>query len=179
VNQLAALPKNEQKILRLKVQNALSQAEVPSNCKSHISEATLYLPVDVRGFTDFSCTKDHLLNASNILFKKANLPPGFLHFPIGYTGRASSIVVSGTPITRPKGQFRNGKDVVFGPSKQLDYELELGCIVGKPTTFGDTVSIEDADEHVFGLVLINDWSGKEISVKCVEYILSYYKHETF
>ena len=93
--------------------------------------------------------------------KKRFLPPGFLHFPIGYSGRTSSIVVSGTPIVRPKGQFRDTTgDVVYGASEQLDYELELACIVGKPSKWGTSVPIKDAEEHIFGLVLLNDWSGK-------------------
>jgi fumarylacetoacetase len=92
--------------------------------------------------------------------KKRFLPPGFLHFPIGYTARTSSIVVSGTPVTRPRGQFRNGKgDVVYGPTEQMDYELEVACIIGKPSEFGKSVRIEDADDHIFGFVLLNDWSG--------------------
>ena len=110
-------------------------------------------------FTDFSCSKEHLLNGSEAILGVRSLPPSFLKFPISYTGRTSSIVVSGTPIRRPRGQFRSGDDVVYGPTKQLDYELEVACIIGKPTKMGDIVSPDDAEEHIFGLVLLNDWSG--------------------
>jgi fumarylacetoacetase len=159
-NYLAALPKSEQRQLRDQLQKTLARDDLPTNCKSDISEVTMHLPVDVRGFTDFSCSKEHCLNASQAIMKKRSLPPGFVHFPIGYTGRASSIVVSGTPIIRPKGQFRDGEEVIYGPTKQLDYELEVGCIIGKQTELGETISAENADEHIFGLVLINDWSGE-------------------
>jgi fumarylacetoacetase len=129
------------------------------------TSATMHLPVSIGNFTDFSCSKDHVPNAGEAIMKKRSLPPGFLHFPIGYAGRASSIVVSGTPITRPKGQFRDpekGSEVVFAPTRELDYELEVACIVGKPSQLGKPVPIAEADEHVFGLVLLNDWSGKHI-----------------
>ena len=68
--------------------------------------------------------------------------------------------VSGTPITRPKGHFREGGEVIYGPTRQLDYELEVAAVIGKPTALGETVSVHEADDHIFGLVLINDWSGK-------------------
>lgn len=113
----------------------------------------------VGDFTDFSCSKEHLLNCSEAIANIRRLPPGFLKFPIGYTSRTSSIVVSGTAIRRPSGQFRVGNDVVYGSTKELDYELEVACIIGKPTAMGETVSLDDAEEHIFGMVLLNDWSG--------------------
>ena len=115
----------------------------------------------VGDFTDFACSKEHLLNSSEAIYNVRRLPPGFLRFPISYTGRTSSIIVSGTPIRRPLGQFRGAGDdeVVYGATRELDYELEVACIVGRPTALGDTVSLQDAEEHLFGLVLMNDWSG--------------------
>jgi fumarylacetoacetase len=120
----------------------------------------LHLPLSIGDFTDFSCSIDHVLNAGEVVFGKRELPPCFEKFPIAYHGRASSIVVSGTPITRPKGQYKgaNGK-VVFGPTQKLDYELEIAAVVGKPSTLGNPVKIEETYDHVFGLVLLNDWSG--------------------
>jgi len=121
----------------------------------------MHLPVSIGDFTDFSCSKEHVLNAGEAIMKKRFLPPGFLHFPVGYTGRTSSIIPSGTPVTRPKGQFRDAKgEVIYGATRQLDYELEVGCIVGKPSALGDSIAVNNADEHIFGLVLLNDWSGK-------------------
>lgn len=113
----------------------------------------------VGDFTDFSCSKDHLLNGSEAIANVRSLPPAFLKFPISYNGPTSSIVVSETPIRRPRGQFRVGDDVVYGATKELDYELEVACIIGRPTAMGDIVSLKDAEDHIFGLVLLNDWSG--------------------
>ena len=149
--------------LRNSIQAALSSSSsnLPSSASVRISDTTLFLPVSIGDFTDFSCSRDHTLNASQAVFGKREVPPGFDHFPVGYTSRTSSIVVSGTPIVRPKGQFRDGNGgVVFGPSRRMDYELEIACIIGKPTQIGESVSAADADEHIFGLVLLNDWSGK-------------------
>ena len=96
------------------------------------------------------------------MFGERKMPPGFPHFPIGYGGRSSSIVLSGTPVRRPLGQFRskehNGR-IEFGACQDLDYELELGCIIGKPVKMGEIVTATNADEHIFGVVLLNDWSG--------------------
>ena len=117
-------------------------------------------------FTDFSCSKEHLLNGSEAISGVRRLPPSFLKFPISYTGRTSTIVVSGTPIRRPRGQFRLRDDVVYGPTKELDYELEVGCIIGRPTAMGETVSLKDAEDHIFGLVLLNDWSGLYLAQSC-------------
>lgn len=126
----------------------------------------MHLPVSSRDFTDFSCSKDHVLNAGEAIQKKRYLPPGFLHFPIGYSGRTSSLIVSGTSFVRPKGQFRNAQgSIEYGPTKQLDYELELACIIGKPTKLGETVASRDAADHIFGYVLINDWSGKSTLIE--------------
>jgi fumarylacetoacetase len=121
----------------------------------------MYLPVEVKGFTDFSCSREHMLNAGEAATGVRSMPPGGLHFPIGYTGRASTVVVSGTPIRRPYGQFYDSeKKVVFGPSRWMDFELEMACIIGKPSKFGERVAVGDADEHIFGFVLLNDWSGE-------------------
>lgn len=91
---------------------------------------------------------------------KLELPPGFEYFPVGYTGRASSIRVSGTNVRRPKGQFRGEKgDIVYGPCKRLDYEVEMAAVIGKGSDLGGSVHVKDADEHIFGVVLLNDWSG--------------------
>ena len=122
----------------------------------------MYMPVQVGDFTDFSCSADHVVNAGEAVFGERKMPPGFHHFPIGYGGRSSSIVVSETPVLRPLGQYRSKSEegrVVFGPCQNLDYELELGCIIGKKLEMGGIVTAAQADEHIFGVVLLNDWSG--------------------
>ena len=92
------------------------------------------------------------------------LLPNWKHIPVGYHGRASSIVVSGTPIQRPKGQtIPNGaSQPVFGPTQRLDFELEMGFVVGKNTKMGEQVSTQHAEDYIFGLVLFNDWSARDI-----------------
>lgn len=123
-----------------------------------------HLPIQPQDFSDFSCSKDHVLNAGEAVLGKRELPPGFLHFPVGYAGRCSSIVPSGTVIRRPRGQFRSKKgdsgSVVFEASKAVDFELEVACVVGRGSEMGRPVKIEEADEHLFGFVLLNDWSGE-------------------
>ncbi|KAK1503947.1 X-Pro dipeptidyl-peptidase C-terminal non-catalytic domain-containing protein [Colletotrichum tamarilloi] len=158
LNTLAAVEKTELGILRKNIQQTLSDESTLSEHGVPIAEVQLHLPIKVDGFTDFSCSKEHLLNASEAVVGKASMPPAAPYLPIGYSGRPSSIVLSGTNITRPYGQYRDGNSIGFGPSRALDYELEVACIIGKPTQLGDRVAVTDADEHIFGLVLLNDWS---------------------
>ena len=103
---------------------------------------------------------------------KRSVPPAFFHMPIGYAGRCSSLDISGTPVERPLGQYWGGKpgesDVVFGPCKKMDYELELGCIIGKPLARRQKVLASNADDHVFGYVLVNDWSGESPSTTMLD-----------
>ncbi|CCF39594.1 fumarylacetoacetase [Colletotrichum higginsianum] len=162
LNDLAAVEKAELQLLRKNTQRLLSDQSAVSKFGVSLGEAQLHLPVKINGFTDFSCSKEHLLNAAEAVMGKAFMPPAAPYLPIGYSGRPSSIVLSGTDITRPYGQYREGEQVAFGPSRALDYELEVACIIGKPTQLGDRVAISDADEHIFGLVLLNDWSARDI-----------------
>lgn len=119
----------------------------------------MHLPVDIGDFSDFSCSLDHVLNAGEAAMGVRSEPPGFRHFPIGYGGRASSIVPSGESIPRPLGQFRSPEGVCFGPSKAVDFELEVACVIGKPSAMGTPVPADEAEDHIFGFVLLNDWSG--------------------
>lgn len=128
---------------------------------SPVSESTVHLPFAIGDFTDFSCSREHVLNAGEAVFQTRVLPTGFEHFPVGYHGRTSTVVPSATPIIRPKGQYRDATgSVMFGPTKRLDYELEVAAVIGKESVLGEPVKIEDTDEYIFGLVLLNDWSGK-------------------
>lgn len=117
---------------------------------------------------DFSCSLEHVQNAGRVVINDASPPPGFFHFPIGYQGRASSIVVSGTDIERPLGQYRSPSGdgaVVTAPSGQVDYELEFAAVVGRPLSRGKRLNATEADEHIFGFVLLNDWSGAYTTVE--------------
>jgi fumarylacetoacetase len=127
--------------------------------------AQLLLPLDVPGYTDFYSSKEHATNVG-MLFRdpKNALLPNWLEIPIGYNGRASSVVVSGTPIRRPNGQIKlpDQERPVFGPCRKLDIELETGFIIGKPNALGEPIPCESAEEHIFGMVLLNDWSARDI-----------------
>jgi fumarylacetoacetase len=129
--------------------------------------ALLHLPVFVRSFTDFYASRHHAENVGTMFRGRDNaLPPNWLHMPIGYNGRASTVVVSGQPIRRPQGQLKGAGDEVprFGPSARLDIELELGAIVGQPSAMGQPVTTAEASAMIFGYVLLNDWSARDIQV---------------
>ena len=123
------------------------------------------LPVAIGDYTDFYSSIDHATNMGKMFRDPANaLLPNWKHIPVGYHGRSSSIVVSGTPIHRPKGQTKAAIAEVpsFGPTKMLDFELETGFIVGKSTQLGSSITTEQATDHIFGMVLFNDWSARDI-----------------
>ncbi|KAK8135392.1 hypothetical protein PG984_003332 [Apiospora sp. TS-2023a] len=162
LNDLAATSKSELQLLRSSLKKALEDDSVVSKFGYKVNDVSLHLPISVAGFFDFSCSKDHVQNMEEAIFGKKGMPPSFLHYPVGYTGTSSSIVVSGTQVRRPLGVTAAGGSVSFGPTKAMDYELELAAIVGKPTKLGDSVNLEDADDHIFGLVLLNDWSARDI-----------------
>lgn len=125
----------------------------------------MLMPVAVGDYTDFYSSRQHATNVGIMFRDPANaLLPNWLHLPVGYHGRASSIVVSGTGFHRPKGQRKgpNDPEPVFGPSTQLDMELEVGFIIGKQTQMGQSISTKEAEDHIFGFVLFNDWSARDI-----------------
>jgi fumarylacetoacetase len=127
--------------------------------------AHLHLPFAVSGYTDFYSGRHHASNVGAILRGPENaLPPNWLSIPIGYNGRASTVVVSGTPVRRPLGQFRpRGEELPsFGPTRRLDFELEMGAVVGVSTAMGRPITVAEADKMIFGYVLLNDWSARDI-----------------
>ncbi len=129
------------------------------------SEAQMHMPVHVGDYTDFYSSIEHATNVGKMFRDPENaLLPNWKHIPVGYHGRASSIVVSGEPIHRPKGQTipNDSKKPVFGSSQRVDFELEMGFITGKNTNLGESVSTSDAEDYIFGLVLFNDWSARDI-----------------
>jgi len=128
-------------------------------------EVKMLMPVMIQDYTDFYSSKEHATNVGTMFRDPENaLLPNWLHIPIGYHGRASSIVVSGTPLHRPKGQTRPNLEEppVFGPCRLLDFELEMGVITGQGKPLGENISIEEADDYIFGMVLFNDWSARDI-----------------
>jgi fumarylacetoacetase len=128
--------------------------------------ATLLLPFTVADYVDFYSSEHHATNMGRILRPGDGelLQPNWKHLPVGYHGRAGTVVVSGTPIVRPRGQYRppDAADPVYGPSTRLDIEAEVGFVVGLPSPLGGRVSTADWRDHVFGVVLVNDWSARDI-----------------
>lgn len=123
------------------------------------------LPVEVGDYTDFYSSMEHATNVGKMFRDPANaLLPNWKHLPVGYHGRASSIFVSGTPFHRPKGQSKapDAELPSFGPTKLLDFELEMAFIIGKENKLGESISTEKAEEYIFGMVLFNDWSARDI-----------------
>ncbi|UPT68845.1 MAG: fumarylacetoacetase [Sphingobacteriales bacterium JAD_PAG50586_3] len=130
-----------------------------------INGVEMMLPVHIGDYTDFYSSEDHATNVGKMFRDPANaLLPNWKHLPVGYHGRSSSIVISGTPIHRPKGQTKLDTEEVptFGPSKRLDFELEMAFIIGKETQLGDSITTAHADDHIFGMVIFNDWSARDI-----------------
>jgi fumarylacetoacetase len=130
-----------------------------------LNEVEMHMPVRVGDYTDFYSSREHATNVGT-MFRDPNnaLLPNWLHIPVGYHGRASSIVVSGTPIHRPKGQTKadDADAPTYGPSRLLDFELEMAFVVGKGNELGTSISVENAEDHIFGMVIFNDWSARDI-----------------
>jgi fumarylacetoacetase len=129
------------------------------------SAVTMHLPAKISGYTDFYSSKEHATNIGTLFRDKNNpLLPNWVHIPVAYDGRAGSIIVSDQDIKRPQGQTRPNLEEppVFGKCKGLDVEVEIGVFVGTGTELGDTISMEKAPEHIFGMVLLNDWSARDI-----------------
>ena len=130
-----------------------------------MNEAEMHLPVKVGDYTDFYSSIEHATNIGSMFRDPSNpLLPNWKHLPVGYHGRASSIIVSGIDIFRPKGQVMplDSDKPVFTSSKRIDFELEMGYIIGKNSSLGSSITTDDADNYIFGKVLFNDWSARDI-----------------
>jgi fumarylacetoacetase len=128
-------------------------------------DVRLHMPIAVAGFTDFYSSKEHATNVGVMFRGKDNaLQPNWLHMPIGYNGRASTVVVSGTRVRRPRGQLKppSAETPSFGPCKRLDFELEMGAVIGQTSPMGGMLSEAQAQAMIFGFVLLNDWSARDI-----------------
>ena len=130
-----------------------------------MNEVEMQLPVDIGDYTDFYSSKEHATNVGKMLRPDGEpLLPNWLHLPVAYHGRASSVILSGTDIVRPKGQTKTADALTpsFGNSERLDFELEMGVFIGAGNNLGEAVSVNAAEDHVFGLALVNDWSARDI-----------------
>ncbi len=138
---------------------------LPDGARHPISAVTLHQPFQIGDYTDFYASRQHATNVGSMFRGPDNaLLDNWLHLPVGYHGRASSIVLSGTPIRRPLGQTKAPDEPSprFGPTRELDFELELGFVVGTGNDLGRGIDIAHAHEHLFGMVLVNDWSARDI-----------------
>ena len=151
----------------LRVENATLRDDAALRARALVpaAEARMHLPIRVEGFTDFYSSREHATNVGKMFRDPANaLLPNWLHIPVGYNGRASTVVVSGTPVRRPLGQTKppNAEKPTFGPCRRLDFELEMGVIVGASTPMGEGLGVAQADAAIFGYALLNDWSARDI-----------------
>ncbi|MDE0741418.1 MAG: fumarylacetoacetase [Candidatus Poseidoniia archaeon] len=130
-----------------------------------MAETRMEMPVDIGDYTDFYSSREHATNVGT-MFRgpDAALMPNWLHLPVGYHGRASSVVLSGTDIVRPKGQTKavDAKEPAFGDSNRMDFELEMGVLIGSGNTLSEPIPVDEAENHVFGFTLVNDWSARDI-----------------
>lgn len=179
LNAFAALGRPTHRSVRQYLQKALSSTgDIPDVLQENRklqdealyppNEVEMHLPLKIGDYTDFYAGLNHAYNVG-VLFRGPDnaLQPNYKHLPVGYHGRASSVVVSGTPIRRPNGQILADPTAkpptpVFSPCKKLDFELELGAFVCKGNKMGERISIDEAEEHIFGYVLMNDWSARDI-----------------
>ncbi|HYN11798.1 MAG TPA: fumarylacetoacetase [Burkholderiales bacterium] len=167
LNGLAAMGRPMWKKLRKQISKTLSLSKYERRFQKHLvpmKQAELFLPVSIGDYSDFFTGIHHATNMGRMLRPDNPLLPNYKWLPIGYHGRRSSIVPSGTPIVRPTGQTKPPDQPTpsFGPSRRLDYEAELGFVVGPGNRLAHPIRIQDAAKHVFGVVLLNDWSARDI-----------------
>ena len=167
LNRLMALGPRAASALRLALSRALSTEHGDQRIRRHLTpmaEAELIMPVAVPNFTDFFASVFHATNAGRAFRPDNPLLPNYKYVPVAYHGRASSVRVSGTAVKRPCGQRKAPNETTpsYGPSRNLDFELELGIYIGTPTELGSTVPIGKASDHIFGYCLLNDWSARDV-----------------
>jgi fumarylacetoacetase len=152
-------------LLRADVSTLRDNARLRERALVPMTDVEMLLPVNIGDYTDFYSSREHATNVGTMLRGPENaLMPNWLYLPVAYHGRASSIVVSGTYIRRPTGQFKSADAATpsFGPSRSLDFELETGFFIGPGNLLSQPIGIKEAREHIFGMVLVNDWSARDI-----------------
>jgi fumarylacetoacetase len=143
-------------------EDAVGRARAHDGPRAPVAGLALHLPFEVADYVDFSSSLEHATNVARIFRPGADpLLPNWRRLPVGYHGRAGTVVVSGTDVVRPRGQI-DPPETVYAPTQRLDVELELGFVVGVPSRLGETVPPERFARHVFGVVLVNDWSARDI-----------------
>ncbi len=166
LNSLMALTPAHWSALRRALQAALVQGSDLRDKVALVSmaNAEMCLPVDIGDYTDFYCSIYHATNVGKLFRPDNPLLPNYKHIPIGYHGRASSVVLSGTPVQRPKGQVKPPTEDApsYVPSRLLDYELEVGFFTGTGNELGESVPLDESDARIFGFCLVNDWSARDV-----------------
>jgi fumarylacetoacetase len=172
LNDFMALGKDKTRAVRNRISDLLeegntefSNSYLKDTALIPMVEVEMLMPVKVPNYTDFYSSEQHAFNVGTMFRGPENaLMPNWKHIPVGYHGRASSIVVSGTPFHRPKGQTKadDSDKPGFGPCRLLDFELEMAYITGKENPLGEPVSTKEAEEYIFGFVILNDWSARDI-----------------
>lgn len=172
LNEFIELGKPVTNAVRLRIQELLledsslvNDEKTIADCFFSPDQVKMMMPLHIPNYTDFYSSIEHATNVGKMFRDPANaLLPNWKHLPVGYHGRASSIVVSGTDIIRPKGQMKpaDADKPIFGPCKQLDFELEMGFVVNKNTEMGESISTSEAEDAIFGMVIFNDWSARDI-----------------
>ncbi|KAK9821378.1 hypothetical protein WJX74_005658 [Apatococcus lobatus] len=173
LNSFASLGQPAWKEARYTVQHLLSATEsilrddhqLQADCLVPQEEAIMHMPVSIGDYTDFYAAKEHASNMGALFRGKENpLCPNWVHLPVAYHGRSSSIIISGTDVRRPRGQVHGGGEgpPTFQPCNVMDFELEMAVIVGPGNADGTPIPVDQAEEHIFGLVLMNDWSARDI-----------------
>ena len=168
LNDFISLGKSKTNKVREQIQKWLSnpRSALKKHPKLLVSQASaqMHMPISIGDYTDFYSSIEHATNVGSLFRDPANaLLPNWRHLPVGYHGRASSVIVSGVDIHRPKGQTKPADaDPVYGPCRLLDFELEMGFVIGKNSKLGESVSIKDAPDYIFGMMLFNDWSARDI-----------------
>jgi len=168
LNELMALSATERTSLRERLTGLLAAGqkdrESISLCLSPLKDAVLRKPVDIGDYTDFYASIHHATNVGRLFRPDNPLLPNYKYVPIGYHGRASSIVVSGTEVRRPRGQIKTAESSSpeYAPTRSLDYELEVGLYIGAGNALGEPVAVNEAESHIFGLSLVNDWSARDL-----------------
>ena len=172
LNEFIELGKPVTNAVRLKIQELLLEGsslfhdeKTIEECFYDLDKVQMMMPLHVQNYTDFYSSIEHATNVGKMFRDPANaLLPNWKHLPVGYHGRASSIVVSGINFHRPKGQMKpaDAEKPIFGASKQLDFELEMAFVLNKNTEIGESISTQEAEDAIFGMVIFNDWSARDI-----------------
>lgn len=168
LNSLLALGPKHRRALRKRLSEILAEGSSnKAKAQEHlfsISDVTMHLPVSVGDYTDFYVGIHHATHVGKLFRPENPLLPNYKYIPIGYHGRASSVIASGVDIRRPKGQIKGSTDEVptLGPSRRLDFELEIGVWIGPGNALGENITLADAPDHIAGFCLLNDWSARDI-----------------